>query len=180
MKDLGIARKFLGKDIEYGEDGQIKVHVASYLEDVLERHRLLDCNPVSTPMLNTEKLIPATHSDALADRAEYQQIVGEAMFAGLVARPDIMCAISKLSQFGTNPTSTHLQAAKHLLRYLKVSKLPTTRRLKNHMPSLTQIGRHQPQEIQDWISHQTQQWHNNLAHNTPTYTFVPRPLSVAY
>jgi hypothetical protein len=121
MKDLGIARKFLGMDIEYGEDGQIKVHVASYLEDVLERHGLLDCNPVSTPMLNTEKLIPATHSDALADRAEYQQIVGEAMFAGLVARPDIMGAISKLSQFGTgtNPTSTHLQAAKHLLRYLK-------------------------------------------------------------
>ena len=119
MKDLGIARKFLGMDIEYGEDGQIKVHVASYLEDVLERHGLLDCNPVSTPMLNTEKLVPAIDSDALADRAEYQQIVGEVMFAGLVARPDIMCAISKLSQFGTNPTSTHLQAAKHLLRYLK-------------------------------------------------------------
>jgi hypothetical protein len=70
-------------------------------------------------MLNTEKLIPATDSDALADRAESQQIVGEVIFAGLGARPDIMCVISELSQFGTNPTSTHLQAAKHLPRYLK-------------------------------------------------------------
>jgi hypothetical protein len=119
MKDPGIAKRFLGMDIEHGADGQIKVHVAGYLEDVLERHGLLDCNPVSIPMLNTEKLVPATDSDALADRADYQQIVREVMFAGLVARPDIIYAVSILAQFGNNPTSTHLKAAKHLLRYLK-------------------------------------------------------------
>jgi hypothetical protein len=119
MKDLGIAKRFLGVDIEYGADGQIKVHVAGYLEDVLERHGLLDYNPISIPMLNTEKLVPATDSDALADRADYQQIVGEVIFAGLVARPDIMCVVSILAQFGNNPMSIHLKAAKHLLRYLK-------------------------------------------------------------
>jgi hypothetical protein len=97
MKDLGIARKFLGMDIEYGEDDQIKVHMASYLEDVLERHGLLDCNPVRISMLNTEKLIPVIESDMLVDCAEYQQIIGEVIFAGLIARPDIICTISKLS-----------------------------------------------------------------------------------
>ena len=46
------------------------------------------------------------------------------MFAAIVTRPDIMCAVGQLSQFNSNPSSKHLLAAKRVLRYLKgTSKL---------------------------------------------------------
>ena len=36
MKDLGIARKFLGMEIEYGKDGSIKLHQNRYIQQLLE------------------------------------------------------------------------------------------------------------------------------------------------
>jgi len=119
MKDLGIARRFLGMDIEYGEDGSIKLHLKQYLQGVLERHNLQDCNSVSTPMDTSVKLVATTDADALADPKEYQQIVGEIQFAAVVARPDVSCAVSTLAQFNIKPSSKHLAAAKRVLRYLK-------------------------------------------------------------
>jgi len=82
---------------------------------------MLDCNPVSTPMDSSVMLIPAADGDrdGLADVKEYQQIVGELQFASLVARPDISCGVGTLARFNVNPTSTHLAAAKRVLRYLK-------------------------------------------------------------
>src|SRR2546423_14727634 len=105
-------------DIEY-EDGSIKLHLKQYLSALLERHGMQDCNPVSTPMDSSMRLIPAADGDGFACVKEYQQIVGELQFASLVARPDISCAVGTLSQFNIKPTSTYLAAAKRVLRYLK-------------------------------------------------------------
>jgi hypothetical protein len=41
------------------------------------------------------------------------------MFAACVSRPDIMCAVGKLSQYLNNPSRIHMLAAKRVLRYLK-------------------------------------------------------------
>jgi hypothetical protein len=57
-------------------------------------------------------------SDASVDETEYRSIVGKLIFAAVVTRPDIMCAVGQLSQFNTNPSSKHLFAAKRVLRYL--------------------------------------------------------------
>jgi len=38
MKDLGIARKFLGMEIEYENDGSIKIHQNQYIQQLLEHH----------------------------------------------------------------------------------------------------------------------------------------------
>src|SRR5207248_8640025 len=45
--------------------------------------------------------------------------VSELIFAAIATRPDIICAVGQLSQFNSNPSSKHLLAAKHVLRYLK-------------------------------------------------------------
>jgi hypothetical protein len=119
MKDLGVAKRFLGMDIEYRENGAIKLHLKQYLQGILERHGMQSCNPVSTPMDSSVKLTTAIDSDAMADVKEYQQIIGELQFASIVARPDISCTVSTLSQFNVKPTSIHLAAAKRVLRYLK-------------------------------------------------------------
>ena len=96
MKDLGIAEKFLGMKIEY-EDGSVKLHQEQYLCDLLKRHGMQDCNPISTPLDTSVKLTKAVDSDTLADSKEYASIVGELMFAACVTRPDIMCAVGQLS-----------------------------------------------------------------------------------
>jgi len=143
MKDLGVARRFLGMDIDYAEDGSIKLHLKRYLSALLERHGMSECNPVSTPMDPSVRLIPAGDRDGLADAKEYQQIVGELQFASLVARPDISCAVGTLAQFNVNPTSTHLGAAKRVLRYLKGSadwELSIPRHLEKHRHSQMRIG----------------------------------------
>src|SRR6266516_5499425 len=63
----------------------------------------------------------------MADPKDYQSIVGGLMFAAIVTRPDIMCVVGQLSQSNSNPSSTHLLAAKRVLWYLKgMSKLGIT------------------------------------------------------
>ena len=119
MKDLGIAENFLGMEIEYREDGSVKLYQERYIQKLLERHGMQDCNPVATPLDTSVKLTKAVDSDTLANSKEYASIVGGLMFAACVTRPDIMCAAGKLSQFLNKPTSQHLLAAKRVLRYLK-------------------------------------------------------------
>jgi hypothetical protein len=119
MKDLGIATRFLGMEIEYGNDGSIKIHQSSYIQQLLERHGMADCNPVTTPLDTSVKLSSITSEEAPADAGEYASIVGGLMFAACVTRPDIMCAVGQLSQFLNSPSSKHMSAAKRVLRYLQ-------------------------------------------------------------
>ena len=119
MKDLGIASQFLGMEIEYGNDGSIKIHQNSYIQQLLDRHGMGDSTPVTTPLDTSVKLSSITKDEASADPKEFASIVGGLMFAACVTRPDIMCAVGQLSQFLNNPSSKHLHAAKRVLRYLR-------------------------------------------------------------
>src|SRR5579859_5671291 len=71
MKDLGIATRFLGMEIEYGNDGSIKIHQNRYIQQLLERHGMADCNPVTTPLDTSVKLSSITSEEASADAREY-------------------------------------------------------------------------------------------------------------
>jgi hypothetical protein len=119
MKDLGIAEKFLGMEIEYGNDGSIKIHQHQYIQQLLECHGMGECNAVVTPLDTTVKLSSIKDDEAPADPHEYARIVGGLMFAACVTRPDIACAVGQLSQFLNNPSSIHMHAAKRVLRYLQ-------------------------------------------------------------
>src|SRR5437667_1937122 len=74
MKDLGIAKKFLGMEIEYGDDESIKIHQEQYIQQLLLRHGMQDCSPVLTPLDTSVKLCKTTDDDALADQKEYASI----------------------------------------------------------------------------------------------------------
>ena len=106
-------------EIKYGEDGSVKLHQEQYLCNLLKRHGMQDCNPISTPLDTSVKLTKATDVEPLANSKEYASIVGGLIFAACVTRPDIMCAVGQLSQFLNKPTSRHLLATKRILRYLK-------------------------------------------------------------
>jgi hypothetical protein len=107
MEDLGIARKFLDMEIEYGNKGSIKIHQDQYVQQLLNRHGMGECNTVATPLDTTVKL-SIKDNEVPADPQEYARIVGGLMFTACIARPDITCAVGQLSQFLNNPSSTHM------------------------------------------------------------------------
>jgi len=112
MKDLGIAKKFLGMEIKYGNEGSIKIQQNQYIQQLLKCHGMWDCNPVSISLDTSIKLCSIMENEALADPQEYASIVGGLMFAAYVTRPDIACAVGQLSQFLNNPSTTHMHATK--------------------------------------------------------------------
>ena len=50
---------------------------------------------------------------------EYARVLGSLMYIMNCTRPDIACAISKLSQYTSNPNQTHWMNMKRVLGYLK-------------------------------------------------------------
>jgi Reverse transcriptase (RNA-dependent DNA polymerase) len=119
MTDLGVAERYTGMEIQYNDDGSIKIHQGDYLRALLKKHGMEDCNPLATPLDPAIKLTKTNPDvDTLVDAKEYASIVGGIMYAACVTRPDIMCAVSQLSAYNANPCSRHLMAAKRVLRYL--------------------------------------------------------------
>ena len=55
----------------------------------------------------------------LIDSKPYNEIIGSLIYIMVAKRPDIIHAVTKLSQDLTKPNSFHLMKAKHILRYLK-------------------------------------------------------------
>ena len=55
------------------------------------------------------------------DPKGYQAIVGSFMYIALATRPDISYAVSVLSRYSSHPFTSHLTAAKRVLRYLKTT-----------------------------------------------------------
>jgi hypothetical protein len=91
------------------------------IDAVLKRFNLQDAAEKPTPLPPHVHLSKAD-CPATPDKQRvkvYQQLVGSLMYISCGTRPDIAFAVNSCSQFMSNPGETHLQAAKHILRYLK-------------------------------------------------------------
>ena len=122
MLDLRPVHQFLGIQIE--RDRQkctLRIHQKPYIEAILKRFQMDNCNGVSTPMEANLQLDPAsdTYKASLANQIDYQRAIGSIMYAMLGTRPDLAFAVSTLSQHCINPNSQHAQAVQRVLRYLK-------------------------------------------------------------
>ena len=100
MKDMRIARKFLGIQIEYGEDGSIKIYQKIYICDILARHGMSKYNPVSMPLDTSVKLLLRRNLNYSAIRRNTRRSLA---ITAIATRPDIMCAVDQLSQFNSKP-----------------------------------------------------------------------------
>jgi hypothetical protein len=66
--------------------------------------------------------LTATADDVLCNVKLYQELTGSLNHLAVFSRPDITFAVSKLSKYNSNPTTTHLKSALHVLRYLKSTR----------------------------------------------------------
>ena len=120
MEDLGEVKYILGMMVKRDrEAGTLTIDQRCYLEGVLQRFGMENCNPVSTPLEPGRQLRKATEDDEEVDTHRYQEIVGCLIYASITTRPDISHAVNVLSQHMAKPNKEHLSAAKRVLRYLR-------------------------------------------------------------
>ena len=120
MTDLGQLSWFLGIEFERGPDF-CSLNQSQYLENLLKKHGMSECKPVSTPCI--EK--PDFDDDELTDVPNelYRSIVGSLVYAVTCTRPDLCWVVSKLSQYLNEPvTKNRWMAVKRVLRYVQGTK----------------------------------------------------------
>ena len=78
---------------------------------------MLDCKPASSPN-GTNTRLSLHDGDLLPDPYVYRSMVG-ALHYLTFTRPDISFAVHQVCQYMSTPTTTHLAAAKRVLRYIR-------------------------------------------------------------
>ncbi|CAM8877554.1 unnamed protein product [Rhodiola kirilowii] len=116
MKDMGEAEIILGIRIKRVEGG-LALTQSHYIEKVFNKFKYLYCHLVTTPFHSSKHLLP--NKGDLVSQIEYSRIIGSLMYAMTSTRPDIACAVGKLSRDTSNPSVDHWQAVHRVLRYLK-------------------------------------------------------------
>ena len=89
---------------------------------MLHKFNMANCNPVKSPCESSVQLHKRTFDEESADGELYRQMIGSLMFLAQYTRPDIAFAVSTLSQFNKDPSTHHIRAAKHVMRYIQGTK----------------------------------------------------------
>jgi hypothetical protein len=116
LRNKGPVSSFLGLNVTY-ENGGIQLNQIGYIYRKAQEFGLTNSKPCDTPLDPSLPLVLATSDDKLIDPTSYQQLTGSLNHLAITSRPDIAFAVSKLCQFNSNPTATHLKAARRVLRY---------------------------------------------------------------
>ncbi|XP_075489489.1 secreted RxLR effector protein 161-like [Primulina tabacum] len=116
MKDLSQMKYFLGMELARSSRG-ITVSQRKYTLDLLKETGMTNCKPAATPMNPNIKLQVRTLEESV-DRGRYQRLVGKLIYLAHT-RPDIGFAVSMVSRFMNNPSTSHIEAVIMILRYLK-------------------------------------------------------------
>ena len=118
LKDLGTPSHFLGVELLPTSTG-IFMTQHHYIRELLQKANMLDAKPVSTPMA-TSCSLTLEDDTSVCDASFYRSIIGSLHYLS-ITRPDVAFPVNKLSQFMQKPNTTHMQALKRVLRYLKAT-----------------------------------------------------------
>ncbi len=75
------------------------------------------CKPISIPLEQNVKL-SADEGDLVEDTIMYKCIVGSLIYMTII-RLDLNYAVGVVSQFMQTPQKPHLDAVRHILKYIK-------------------------------------------------------------
>ncbi|WVZ48888.1 hypothetical protein U9M48_000283 [Paspalum notatum var. saurae] len=118
VKDLGSLEYFLGIEVKTRKNGML-LSQKRYALDLIKKAGMERCNPISTPMTASEKLLK-NQGAALneKDKFKYWSIVGGLQYLTLT-RPDLSFAVNRVCQYIQSPTDAHWTAVKRILRFVK-------------------------------------------------------------
>ncbi|KAJ9566572.1 hypothetical protein OSB04_002538 [Centaurea solstitialis] len=116
MKDLGEVDTILGIKVRRSES-EISLSQSHYIEKILTKFQHLNIKEFNTPFDSCVKL--EKYSGRAVAQLEYASAIGCMMYAMHYTRPDIAFAVSRLSQFTSNPGPDNWKAIGRVLGYLK-------------------------------------------------------------
>jgi hypothetical protein len=116
MSMMGELTFFLGLQIKQTREGTF-VHQGKYTKDLLRKFDMGQAKPLSTPMLTTMALDEDKEGEAV-DQKEYQSMIGSLLYL-TATRPDIQFAVCLYARFQSSPRTSHRQAVKRIMRYLR-------------------------------------------------------------
>jgi hypothetical protein len=119
--DSGNANYFLGFNIQRDRTkGELRISQHHYINSILSKFKMEDCNPANTPFPAGFKAIAATNAEfEEAQDLQYPQLAGSLLYLATISRPDIAQAATTLCRYIGKWNKAHYAAAKHMLRYLK-------------------------------------------------------------
>ena len=116
LKDLGQLKYFLGLEVVRSGKG-ISISQRHYVLELFSNAGVLGCKTRNSPMDPNVKL-SQTEGELLEDPLVYRRMIGKLLYL-TITRPDLAYSVNRLSQFMTAPRAPHLQAARHVLQYIK-------------------------------------------------------------
>ncbi|RVW13483.1 Retrovirus-related Pol polyprotein from transposon TNT 1-94 [Vitis vinifera] len=118
LRDLGDISYFLGIEVTRLSHA-LHLNQQRYIHQLLERANLHEAKSANTPGA-LGKLLSAADGEPLSalDATHYRSLVGALQYITLT-RPEISFVVNRACQYMARPTTSHLQAAKRILRYLK-------------------------------------------------------------
>ncbi|KAL0406186.1 UNVERIFIED_CONTAM: Retrovirus-related Pol polyprotein from transposon RE2 [Sesamum latifolium] len=116
IKDLGVAKYFLGLEIARSAQG-LSVTQSKYIRDIVKDVGLLDARSTTTPL--PPGICFIDHAGALLPHpVVYRRLVGCLLYLSFT-RPGLSYACQQLSQYLQHPCQQHMEAALHHVHYLK-------------------------------------------------------------
>lgn len=116
MKDLGKVTRYVGIDFVDTNNGMF-IHQFAYCQSLLKDFDMQDCKGAAIPLPEGLDVSGATSSPEV-EITHYCQLVGKLIYL-TNTRPDLAYAVGILSRFMSAPQQNHLDAARHVLRYIK-------------------------------------------------------------
>ena len=125
VKALGVLKHYLGVVIEWYKlpDGRraVKQHQKPYFDRLLAKTGFDKSSAAPTPGAPSVQLssidMPGPN-DEIPDWP-YMSVGGSIMYPTLCTRPEMSFQINKLSRYNRNPGKVHVNAQKHMLKYIK-------------------------------------------------------------
>jgi hypothetical protein len=109
----------LGMQIERNRaDRTLKLHQASYADQVLQRFNMAHCKPISTPADPQCVLVKRTEQEE-ESTAPLLAAIGSLRYLADQTRPDLSYSLGTVAKFASSPGAAHWAAVKRILRYLQ-------------------------------------------------------------
>jgi hypothetical protein len=120
ITDQGDGQFFLGLEIVQ-TSAAIYLSQAAYCEELLQKHEMADSKSKATRFAVGTSL--TKEGELLSDdnHATYRSLVAGLLYLSVNTRPDLAYSVGTLARYMSSSTDGHMHAAKHVIRYLRIT-----------------------------------------------------------